>query len=66
MGDFEGNFAYAKYSRFSIGPESDGCKLEVGGYFGNACNDGSIDFLQDWYEYKKNIQLSDRKVLANK
>ena len=36
MGDFEGNSAYAKYSSFRIGPESEGYKLEVGGYSGNA------------------------------
>ena len=36
LGDFEGNFRYAKYSTFRIGPESEGYKLEVGGYSGNA------------------------------
>ena len=36
LGDFKGNFRYAKYSRFSIGPASEGYKLEVGGYSGNA------------------------------
>ena len=36
LGDFEGNLVYAKYNSFMIGPESDGYKLEVSGYSGNA------------------------------
>ena len=35
-GDFKGNSRYAKYNSFMIGPESDGYKLEVSGYSGNA------------------------------
>ena len=34
--DFQGSRAYAFYSNFSIGPESDGFKLAVSGYSGNA------------------------------
>ena len=36
LGDFEGNKAYAKYSNFTVGPESDGYRLIVGGYSGDA------------------------------
>ena len=36
LGDFEGNSRYAKYNSFKIGSESDGYKLEVSGYSGNA------------------------------
>ena len=35
MGDFEGNVAYAQYSSFSIGPESDSYRLQVNGFSGN-------------------------------
>jgi hypothetical protein len=34
--DFEGNSAYAKYSKFKIYPEEDNYKLEVSGYSGTA------------------------------
>ncbi|XP_060580116.1 angiopoietin-related protein 7-like [Ruditapes philippinarum] len=34
--DFEGNSAYAKYSKFKIYPEEDNYKLEVTGYSGTA------------------------------
>ncbi|XP_053387341.1 microfibril-associated glycoprotein 4-like [Mercenaria mercenaria] len=36
MEDFEGNRAFAKYSKFKIYPEEDKYKLEVSGYSGNA------------------------------
>ncbi|XP_053387297.1 uncharacterized protein LOC123543147 [Mercenaria mercenaria] len=36
MEDFEGNKAYAKYSKFKVYPEEDKYKLEVSGYSGNA------------------------------
>ncbi|XP_045183336.2 fibrinogen-like protein 1 [Mercenaria mercenaria] len=36
MEDFEGNRAFAKYSKFRIYPEEDKYKLEVSGYSGNA------------------------------
>ncbi|XP_060576322.1 fibrinogen beta chain-like [Ruditapes philippinarum] len=36
--DFEGNSAYAKYSKFKIYPEEDNYKLEVSGYSGTAGN----------------------------
>ena len=36
LGDFDGNKAYAKYSTFTVGPESDGYRLTVRGYSGDA------------------------------
>ncbi|XP_045184613.2 fibroleukin-like [Mercenaria mercenaria] len=36
MEDFDGNKAYAKYSKFMVYPEEDKYKLEVSGYSGNA------------------------------
>ena len=33
--DFQGNQAYATYTNFSIGPESDNFRLRVSGYSGN-------------------------------
>ncbi|XP_045184083.2 angiopoietin-related protein 7-like [Mercenaria mercenaria] len=36
MEDFDGNKAYAKYSKFKVYPEEDKYKLEVSGYSGNA------------------------------
>ena len=36
LGDFEGRVAYAKYSKFRIGPESDSYRLEVSGFSGDA------------------------------
>lgn len=32
MEDFEGNKAYARYTSFSIGPESDGYRLQLAGF----------------------------------
>lgn len=32
MEDFEGNKVYARYTSFSVGPESDGYRLQVGDY----------------------------------
>ncbi|XP_014886035.1 microfibril-associated glycoprotein 4-like [Poecilia latipinna] len=32
MEDFEGNKVYARYTSFSVGPESDGYRLNVGGF----------------------------------
>jgi hypothetical protein len=40
--DFEGNSAYAKYSKFKIYPEEDNYKLEVSGYSGTAGD--SLDY----------------------
>ena len=34
--DFEGNRRFAVYSQFAVGPESDGFRLTVSGYSGNA------------------------------
>ena len=36
LGDFEGHVAYAKYSKFRIGPESDSYRLEVDRFSGDA------------------------------
>ncbi|XP_060600056.1 fibrinogen-like protein 1 [Ruditapes philippinarum] len=36
MEDFEGNSAYAKYSKFKVYPEEDNYRLEVSGYSGTA------------------------------
>ena len=36
LGDFENNKAYAKYGTFMVGPESDGYRLQVGRYSGDA------------------------------
>ncbi|XP_026057101.1 microfibril-associated glycoprotein 4-like [Carassius auratus] len=41
--DFEGNKAFALYSSFSVGPESDGYKLHVSGF----SNGGAGDSLSD-------------------
>ncbi|XP_060569069.1 microfibril-associated glycoprotein 4-like [Ruditapes philippinarum] len=40
--DYDGNSAYAKYSKFKIYPEEDNYKLEVRGYSGNAGD--SLDY----------------------
>jgi len=34
----DGRWAYAKYSKFMVGPESDNYRLHIDGYSGNACN----------------------------
>ncbi|XP_061565163.1 microfibril-associated glycoprotein 4-like [Cololabis saira] len=39
MEDFEGNQAYARYSSFSIGPESDGYTLHVSGFTDGGAGD---------------------------
>ena len=36
LSDFEGNNVYAKYSTFMVGPESDGYRLTIGEYSGDA------------------------------
>ena len=36
LGDFDGNTAYAQYSEFMIGPESENYNLTVEGYTGDA------------------------------
>ena len=37
MEDFENNRKYAMYEKFSVGSESSGYILDVGGYSGDAC-----------------------------
>ncbi|XP_061565161.1 microfibril-associated glycoprotein 4-like [Cololabis saira] len=39
MEDFEGNKAFARYSSFSISPESDGYRLSVSGYIDGGAGD---------------------------
>uniref|UniRef100_A0A3B3D2F4 Microfibril associated protein 4 n=2 Tax=Oryzias melastigma TaxID=30732 RepID=A0A3B3D2F4_ORYME len=39
MEDFEGNKAYARYSSFSVGPETEGYKLEVTGFTDGGAGD---------------------------
>ncbi|XP_024150620.1 microfibril-associated glycoprotein 4 [Oryzias melastigma] len=39
MEDFEGNKAYARYSSFSVGPETEGYKLEVKGFTDGGAGD---------------------------
>jgi hypothetical protein len=36
MMDWDDNTAYAEYDNFTVGPESDGFRLNVGGYRGTA------------------------------
>ncbi|XP_013885916.1 microfibril-associated glycoprotein 4 [Austrofundulus limnaeus] len=39
MEDFEGNKSYARYSSFSVGPESDGYRLKVSGFSDGGAGD---------------------------
>ncbi|KAF7203669.1 microfibril-associated glycoprotein 4 [Nothobranchius furzeri] len=42
MEDFEGSKAYARYSSFSIGPESDGYRLQLTGFINGGAGDSII------------------------
>ena len=60
--DWEGEHRYAKYSQFSVAPESDNYRLTVSGYTGNA---GGDSFEQNGNQFTTVDRDNDNWPLGN-
>ena len=57
MEKFTGKKAYAKYSTFSVGTESQKYKLTIGGYNGNAGEMHDLDKVDAKFENRHMLSL---------